>query len=144
MTETETYYLGKNDRAFKYIMLNPKNQKILKGVLENALHVKIKKIGTELEQEASGCKVVSLRFSAHEDKNNLSKSRKPPKVKYDIVNTLINDYRAKLFAKAHSPEAVNDINNEMKNSVKNMIVSVNEMNNLNSKSVEITAFYIAF
>jgi hypothetical protein len=74
---------------------------------------KIKKIGTELEQEAPGCKVVSLRFSANEDKNNLSKSRRPPKVKYDIVNTLINDYRAKLFAKAHSPEAVNDINNEI-------------------------------
>ena len=74
---------------------------------------KIKKIGAELEQEAPGCKVVSLRFSANEDKNNLSKSRRPPKVKYDIVNTLINDYRAKLFAKAHSPEAVNDINNEI-------------------------------
>ena len=32
---------------------------------------------------------------------------------------------------------INDINNEMKNSVKNMIVSVNEMHTLNSKSVEI-------
>ena len=74
---------------------------------------RIKKIGAELEQEAPGCKVVSLRFSANADKNNLSKSRRPPKVKYDIVNTLINDYRAKLFAKAHSPEAVNDINNEI-------------------------------
>ena len=74
---------------------------------------KIKKIGTELEQEASGCKVVSLQFSEKDNKINLSKSRRPPKVKLEIVNTLINDYRAKLFAKAHSPEAINDINNEI-------------------------------
>ena len=71
---------------------------------------RIKKIGAELEQEAPGCKVVSLRL---EDKNNLSKSRRPPKAQYDIVNSLINDYRAKLFAKAHSPEAVNEIHNEI-------------------------------
>ena len=77
---------------------------------------KIKKIGNEIDQEKPGCKVVSLRLSpgsAKEDKNNLSRSKRPPKVKYDIVNSLINDYRAKLFAKAHSPDAINDINNEI-------------------------------
>ena len=82
----------------------------------NANVSKIKKIGNEIDQDKPGCKVVSLRLSpnsAKEDKNNLSKSRRPPKVKYDIVNSLINDYRAKLFAKAHSPDAINDINNEI-------------------------------
>ena len=84
--------------------------------LTNSNLSKIKKIGNEFEPDKTGCKVVSLRLSpnsAKDDKNNLSKSKRPPKAKYDIVNSLINDYRAKLFAKAHSPDAINNINNEI-------------------------------
>ena len=43
----ETYYLGKNDRAFKEIFLNPKNQKLLKILLESILNVKINDIKYE-------------------------------------------------------------------------------------------------
>ena len=40
----ETYYLGKNDRTFKEIFINPKNQKLLKVLLESILNVKINDI----------------------------------------------------------------------------------------------------
>ena len=43
----ETYYLGKNDRAFKEIFLNPKNQRLLKILLESILNVKINDIKYE-------------------------------------------------------------------------------------------------
>ena len=78
----------------------------------NSALSQIKKIGQELEQEAQGCKVVSLNLSPGSAKGD-KKNRRPPKPKYDIVNSLINDYRAKLFAKAHSPDAMNEINNEI-------------------------------
>ena len=78
----------------------------------NSALSKIKKIGQELEQEAQGCKFVSLNLSPGSAKGD-KKNRRPPKHKYDIVNSLINDYRAKLFAKAHSPDAMNEINNEI-------------------------------
>ena len=49
-----------------------------------------------------------------DEKNNPYKGRKPPKAKYDIVNSLINDYRAKLFSRALSTEIDNDnVNNEI-------------------------------
>ena len=74
----------------------------------------IKKKKNELEPQL---KVVSLNFSPDsmfDEKNNPYKGRKPPKAKYDIVNSLINDYRAKLFSRALSTEIDNDnVNNEI-------------------------------
>jgi hypothetical protein len=79
----------------------------------NSALSQIKKIGQELEQEAQGCKVVSLNLSPGSAKGD-KKNRRPPKHKYDIVNSLINDYRAKLFSRALSTEIDNDnVNNEI-------------------------------
>ena len=74
----------------------------------------IKKKKTELEPQL---KVVSLNLSPDsvlDEKSRPYKGRRPPKAKYDIVNSLINDYRAKLFSRALSTEIDNDnVNNEI-------------------------------
>ena len=77
---------------------------------------KFKKMASASEKETPTYKVVSLDLSPNlelDDKNTLSKSRRPTKVKYDIVNSLINDYRAKVFARAHSIDMENGSNNQM-------------------------------
>ena len=72
---------------------------------------KMKKIGLDFGKENPGCKMVSLKLSP--DSTKEGKSKRPPKPQYDIVNSLINDYKAKLFSKMHTPEQVDDINNEL-------------------------------
>ena len=74
---------------------------------------KLKKIGLEMKHEEKGCKFVSLKLSTDNSKEATSISKRPPKAKYDIVNSLINDYRAKLFKKMHSPEQIYEMNNEI-------------------------------
>ena len=77
---------------------------------------KMKKVGLEITKENRDCKIVSLKLSpdsAKDSKDGLSKSRRPPKPKYDIVNSLINDYKAKLLSKMHSPDQINEMNNEI-------------------------------
>ena len=76
----------------------------------------MKKVGLEITKENRDCKIVSLKLSpdsAKDSKDGLSKSRRPPKPKYDIVNSLINDYKAKLLSKMHSPDQINEMNNEI-------------------------------
>ena len=58
-------------------------------------------------------------------------------LKFSIENNNIKMKSAEGNKIKNLNNQINDINNEMKNSVKNMIVSVNEMHTLNSKSVEI-------
>ena len=75
----------------------------------------IKKINIEYEPINKTCNIVNLNIPLSQfskssisiKKRNDSKS----KGKYELVNSLINNYRAKLFSKAHSPEAIieNDI-----------------------------------
>ena len=82
--------------------------------LENFNTNKMKKIGSELEQDSPRLNIVSLDLSGTKDKDGKhrpSKSRRPSKLKYDIVNTLINDYRAKLFSRGISHEIVNEKKN---------------------------------
>ena len=74
---------------------------------------KMKKIGLDINKENGGCKVVSLKLSPDGSKEGLPKGKRPPKPQYDIVNSLINDYRAKLFSKIHSHEQMDDMNNEI-------------------------------
>ena len=77
---------------------------------------KMKKVGLEITKENRDCKIVSLKLSpdsAKDSKEGFSKSRRPPKPKYDIVNSLINDYKAKLLSKMHSPDQINEMNNEI-------------------------------
>ena len=75
---------------------------------------KMKKIGAEIDPDNPRLTMVSLNLSqstTKDAKGRLSKSKRPPKLKYDIVNTLINEYRAKAFSRGISKE----INNERKN-----------------------------
>ena len=74
----------------------------------------MKKIGAEIDPDNPRLTMVSLNLSqstTKDAKGRLSKSKRPPKLKYDIVNTLINEYRAKAFSRGISKE----INNERKN-----------------------------
>ena len=119
-------------RSSKHIILKPLETEISNGINENSKNynvltfgsndshtqtnpnlTKLKKIGSQIKTEERGCKVVSLKLSPDNSKEGLSKSRRPPKAQYNIVNSLINDYRAKLFSKIHSPEQMNDMNNEI-------------------------------
>ena len=77
----------------------------------------MKKTDIELEQDKQACKIVSLKLpetTLIEPVYNIIKKKKEnQKKKYDVVNSLINDYRAKLFSKAHSPDAKFDLTNEI-------------------------------
>ncbi len=77
----------------------------------------MKKADMELEQDKQACKIVALKLPEttlmEPVINIIKKKRENQRKKYDVVNSLINDYRAKLFAKAHSPEAKIDLTNEI-------------------------------
>ena len=116
-------------RSSKHILLkpmeieNPNTRNINLTITNNGNHnqtnpnlSKMKKVGLEITKENRDCKIVSLKLSpdsAKDSKEGLSKSRRPPKPKYDIVNSLINDYKAKLLSKMHSPDQINEMNNEI-------------------------------
>ena len=72
-----------------------------------------KKEDYELEQDNKACKPVTLAlpdpFSYASKRNKIQKN----KMQNDVMNTLINSYRAKLMYKAHSPEEKIEINNEI-------------------------------
>ena len=89
---------------------------------EDIEHQGIKKLIDNNTGKLSRVAIQNLKFNI-ENNNNKIKSLNPKENegnKIKQINTQIND-----------------LNLEMKNSVKNMIVSVNEMNNLDSKSAEI-------
>ena len=100
---------------------NPNTRNINLTITNNGNHnqtnhnlSKMKKVGLEITKENNrDCKIVSLKLSPDSAKEGLSKSRRPPKPKYDIVNSLINDYKAKLLSKMHSPDQINEMNNEI-------------------------------
>ena len=102
------------------------NKKNLMMIIDNDNKIKqnyqkniMRKIDLELEQDKQACKVVSLNLPADtltKPSINITKKKKginENKGKYDVVNSLINEYRAKLFSKAHSPEAMTNITNEL-------------------------------
>ena len=102
------------------------NKKNLMMIIENDNKIKqnyqkniMRKIDLELEQDKQACKVVSLNLPANtltKPSINITKKKKginENKGKYDVVNSLINEYRAKLFSKAHSPESMTNITNEL-------------------------------
>ena len=72
-----------------------------------------KKEDYELEQDNKACKPITLAlpdpFSYASKRNKIQKN----KMQNDVMNTLINSYRAKLMYKAHSPEEKIEINNEI-------------------------------
>ena len=55
MTDTDKkFYTGKNDRAFKELMLKEGNIDILKWFLESILKVKINKIDVQMQERNTG------------------------------------------------------------------------------------------
>ena len=79
----------------------------------------MKRIDLELEQDQQACRIVALSLPKANiiqlPTNNIIKKKNGinNNGKYDVVNSLINDYRAKLFSKAHSPESKFDVTNEI-------------------------------
>ena len=69
----------------------------------------------EIEQDKQACKLVTLTLPDPQKETFITKRNKIRKKKFknDIMNSLINSYRAKLFPKAHSPDEQNEINNEL-------------------------------
>ena len=82
------------------------NQK--KGIL-------LKRDFNQTEQDKQTCKLVTLTLPDPLKEAYITKKNRIQKNKFknDVVNSLINSYRAKLFYKAHSPEEKNELNNEM-------------------------------
>ena len=74
-----------------------------------------KKDEYQLEQDKQACKLVTLTLPNSLKENLVTKKNKiqKDKLKTDVMNTLINSYRAKLFYKAHSPDEKNEFNNEL-------------------------------
>jgi hypothetical protein len=75
----------------------------------------IQKKDQQLEQDKQACKYVALTLPDPLKEVMIEKKKRIMKNKFktDIVNNLINSYRAKLFSKAHSPEEKFEINNEI-------------------------------
>ena len=91
------------------------NNKIKHNYQKNIM----KRIDLELENDQQACRIVALSLPkanlTQPPTNNITQKKNGinNKGKYDVVNSLINDYRAKLFTKAHSPESKFDITNEI-------------------------------
>ena len=102
-----------NNKKNLIVVINNDN-KIKQNYQKNIL----KKIDLELEHDQQGCKVVALSLPPSNPLQptiNIIKKEKDlySKGKYNVVNSLINDYRAKLFSKARSPDSKNDITNDI-------------------------------
>ena len=67
-----------------------------------------------INQDKQACKIVTLSLPQYSS-GDIERKKKmiKDKVKYDMVNSLINSYRSKLFSKAHSPEEKLEIANEI-------------------------------
>ena len=94
---------------------NIERNKMKKGKLQKNM---VKQLNLEFGQDNRTCNVINLNMPLNQFSN--SSLGIPNKVnglnekgKYDVVNTLINDYRAKMFSKAHSPRAKAEMNNEI-------------------------------
>ena len=97
-----------NRKNLVMIIDNDNDNKINQNYQKNIM----KKKDLKLEQDKQTCKVVSLNLPANTTKNptinNVKKKKGINEIKgnYDVVNSLINEYRANLFSKAHSPETL--------------------------------------
>ena len=67
-----------------------------------------------IQKDKKVCKLVTLNLSNQPFKEVLSKkSDANGKLKSDMINSLINSYRAKVFSKSHSPDEKIDSNNDI-------------------------------
>ena len=69
----------------------------------------------QLEQDKQACKLVTLTLPTPLKEAFITKKNKVQKnkLKNDVMNSLINSYRAKLFYKAHSPDEKIELTNEI-------------------------------
>jgi hypothetical protein len=94
---------------------NIERNKVKKGNLQKNI---VKQLNLEFRQDKKACNVINLNLPFNQISN--SSNGIPNKAnglnekgKYDAVNTLINDYRAKMFTKAYSPRNKAEINNDI-------------------------------
>ena len=118
ITSSGTFYLS--IASINSIYMDQNN--LMFEFFEDIEHQGIKKLIDNSTGKLSRVGIQNLKFNV-ENNNNKMKNMNPEEGEGNKIKNLNNQ--------------INDINNEMKNSVKNMIVSVNEMHTLNSKSVEI-------
>ena len=118
ITSSGTFYLS--IASINSIYMDQNN--LMFEFFEDIEHQGIKKLIDNSTGKLSRVGIQNLKFNV-ENNNNKMKNLNPEEGEGNKIKNLNNQ--------------INDINNEMKNSVKNMIVSVNEMHTLNSKSVEI-------
>ena len=104
--------------------INEKNKKNLMMLINNDNKIRnhnqknmTKKINLEIEHDKQACKIVDLTLPENPNSQpgfNLAKKQKRnDNGKYDVVNSLINEYRAKLFSKSKSPDIRLDIQNDI-------------------------------
>ena len=94
---------------------NIERNKMKKGKLQKNI---VKQLNLEFAQDNRLCNVINLKMPFNQFSNSSIGIRSKAnglneKAKYDVVNTLINDYRAKMFTKAHSPRTKVEINNDI-------------------------------
>jgi hypothetical protein len=118
ITSSGTFYLS--IASINSIYMDQNN--LMFEFFEDIEHQGIKKLIDNSTGKLSRVGIQNLKFNV-ENNNNKMKNMNPEEGEGNKIKNLNNQ--------------INDINNEMQNSVKNMIVSVSEMNNLNSKSAEI-------
>ena len=118
ITSSGTFYLS--IASINSIYMDQNN--LMFEFFEDIEHQGIKKLVDNNTGKLSRVGLQNLKFNV-ENNNNKMKNMNSDGMEGNKIQNLNSQ--------------INDINNEMKNSVKNMIVSVNEMHTLNSKSVEI-------
>jgi hypothetical protein len=94
---------------------NIERNKIKKGKLQKNI---VKQLNLEFGPDNRLCNVINLNIPFNQFSNSSIGIRSKAnglneKGKYDVVNTLINDYRAKMFTKANSSRNKVEINNEI-------------------------------
>jgi len=94
---------------------NIERNKMKKGKIQKNI---VKQLNLEFGQDNRTCNIINLNIPLNQFSNSsngiLNKvNGLNEKGKYEVVNTLINDYRAKMFSKAHSPRTKAEINNEI-------------------------------
>ena len=94
---------------------NDYENEINKIKINHKKEIIINKRDYQLEQDTQACKLVTLTLPSPLKENFITKRDKIKKNKFknDVMNSLINSYRAKLFYKAHSPDEKNEITNEL-------------------------------
>ncbi len=114
----DKYNIEKNNRHQNKLMIIMNNDINNKSKNNNQKNM-MKKLDSELKQEQHVCKIVDLSLpedtltQPYANNNIKNKSRINNNGKYDLVNSLINDYRAKIFSKAHSPVYNIDVTNDL-------------------------------